>query len=379
MTAKTQRQKYDMKAPGTRELVDEIVHGTFVKEGTMVAICAGFPGAAAPIRADEGRITALDATADGAVYGGTSGRAAHLFVGWLHGMTGIAFDMGTVDGATRTAAVCCTEGQVVAGANGPDGGRLVGRPLEPMPFDLIQEWGFARTPFTDLGRVGDGEPIVHAVACDGRRRVVGVSEANLFAVDPRAGTVDVLAPVAGCGRLGVDAKGHVVGRDEADRLWVYIPGSRALERRAVRLPRGAWDGVALTWARDPRDGRLVTADGDGRLFAWDGAAWSECLGRAPLTPVGPMAITVDGRLYGFCGEGIARLFGWDPAGGQVRDIGVAASVYERRRYGYSFGDAVVGRDGEIVFGEDDDLGHLWLYFPRLQGARLLGAGPGAAA
>jgi hypothetical protein len=25
-----------------------------------------------------------------------------------------------------------------------------------------------------------------------------------------------------------------------------------------------------------------------------------------------------------------------------------------------------GRDGQIIFGEDDDLGHLWLYFPRIQ-------------
>ena len=32
-------------------------------------------------------------------------------------------------------------------------------------------------------------------------------------------------------------------------------------------------------------------------------------------------------------------------------------------YGYQFGDAVTGPDGEIVFGEDDNGGHLWLYFP----------------
>ncbi len=38
-------------------------------------------------------------------------------------------------------------------------------------------------------------------------------------------------------------------------------------------------------------------------------------------------------------------------------------VFERRRYGYIFGDAVAGRDGEIIFGEDDDLAHLWRYFP----------------
>ena len=27
---------------------------------------------------------------------------------------------------------------------------------------------------------------------------------------------------------------------------------------------------------------------------------------------------------------------------------------------------VTGRDGEIIFGENDDLGHLWLYFPKIE-------------
>ena len=52
--------------------------------------------------------------------------------------------------------------------------------------------------------------------------------------------------------------------------------------------------------------------------------------------------------------------------GELSTLGVAVSVLERRRYGYSFGDAAVGRDGQIFFGEDDDLGHLWMYFPKIQ-------------
>jgi len=60
------------------------------------------------------------------------------------------------------------------------------------------------------------------------------------------------------------------------------------------------------------------------------------------------------------------MFCYNPAARAVSDLGVAVSVLERRRYGYLFGDAVVGRDGQIVFGEDDDLGHLWLYFPRIE-------------
>lgn len=81
-----------------------------------------------------------------------------------------------------------------------------------------------------------------------------------------------------------------------------------------------------------------------------------------------MAVTRDGRVFGFCGDGISRMFCYDPRHEKVVDLGVAFSVIERRRYGYTFGDAVMGRDGQIFFGEDDDLGHLWLYFPSIQRA-----------
>ena len=76
-------------------------------------------------------------------------------------------------------------------------------------------------------------------------------------------------------------------------------------------------------------------------------------------------VTPDGRLFGFCGSEMANLFCYHPARRQVTHLGVAVSVLERRRYGYVFGDAVTGRDGQIIFGEDDDLGHLWIYFPRM--------------
>jgi len=62
---------------------------------------------------------------------------------------------------------------------------------------------------------------------------------------------------------------------------------------------------------------------------------------------------------------MANLFCCDTPSGQATNLGVAASVLEKRRYGYQFGDAVTGRDGEIVFGENDNDGHLWLYFPKI--------------
>lgn len=357
------RQKYDLRSPGTRELREEIVHGTFVKEGTLLAFPTCFPGMSEPIRADESYITALDATPEGAVYGGTSGYASHLFVGMFHGVTGAVLDLGTVDGATGCAGIVCGRQRFVAGVNGPDGGRLVGRKLQPLPFDLIQEWGFSRTPFDELGSVGGGEPIVHMTADAERACAAGISSGHVFSVDLAEGSVQEIGAVTARGQVGLDADGGFLGKDEGAALWRLESGGK-LERAAVKLPSGGNWEVDLGWARDPATGTLYTADADGQLFSYSPATgFSDGLGRAPVAPVTCMAVTFDGRLFGFCGDGIARFFTLEAGG--VRPLGAAAAVFERRRYGYQYAAAVVGRDGEIVFGENDSLGHLWIYFPRI--------------
>lgn len=363
----SKKKRYDMKSPEARALIDEIVHGTFVKEGTMVAFPTCFPGASLPIVADESHITALDVTSDGIVYGGTSGRGTHLFVGMFHGVTGVVFDMGTVEGADHCAAICCGKAKFVAGVNGPGGGRLITRGFQGLPFDLIQEWGFRRQPFQDLGEVVKGERIVHAVADCLKQVVVGTTEGHLFVVDVEGAKIHVVGEIQASGRVAVGSNGSLFGLDEEDHLWRYDPASGHIQCKAVRLPEGVWDRAPLMWARDTRSGLLYTADGEGNLFSFsEEGGFSSRLGRTPLAPVGPMAVTLDGRVFGTCGAELSKLFGYHPARGEVTNLGVAVSVIERRRYGYTFGDAVVGRDGEIVFGEDDDLGHLWLYFPKIQ-------------
>jgi len=364
---KPEKKPYDKKTPEARALAEEIRHGTFMREGTMVAFPTCFPGASVPIAADESHITALATDAAGSIYGGTSGRLTHLFVAMFHGVTGLVFDLGTVAGANHCTAVCCGFKKFVACVNGPGGGRLISRELEPLPSDLIQEWGFSRRPFEDLGEVAPGELIVHAVADQSRRVVTGITTGHLFTLDIESGSLKTVGEVPGRGRVALGSAGTVLGLDDNSALWRYTSATGSLERNAVALPKeGSWGRGAMHCARDEGTGTLYVADSDGRLFSFkEGEGFRGPLGKTPLRPVGPMAVTLDGRLFGTCGAGISHLFVYHPVRGEVRDLGVAVSVIERRRYGYVFGDAVVGRDGEIIFGEDDDLGHLWLYFPRV--------------
>ncbi len=362
----SEKKKYDMNSPEAKALTDEIVHGTFTKEGTMAAFPTCFPGATIPIPGDESHITALDVSGDGMIYGGTSGRATHLFVGIFHGVTGLVYDRGTVERANHCAAVCCGKSRFVACVNGPEGGRVVAGAFESLPFDLIQEWGFGRPAFQELGKV-NGEAIVHAVADANRKFAVGVTTGHLFTVDIEGGKIQVMGEVSGKGRVAVGSKGSIFGQDGEGHLWRFDPSSGKLERKSVALPQGAWDKTPLTWAKDHNRGFLYTADADGKLFSFDEErGFSEALAKTLLAPVGPMATTNDGRVFGFCGAEMAKMFCYNPRTKEATNLGVAVSVLERRRYGYVFGDAVTGRDGQIIFGEDDDLGHLWLYFPRIQ-------------
>jgi hypothetical protein len=360
------KAKYDMNRPEAKALIDEIVHGTFTKEGTMAAFPTCFPGASIPIPADESHITALDISGDGMIYGGTSGRAAHLFVGIFHGVTGVVFDRGTLKDANQCAAVCCGKSKFFACVNGHDGGRVVAGGFEGLPFDLIQEWGFRRPPLKELGKVSD-EPIIHAVTDAQKSLMVGITGGHLFTVDLEGTKISTISELPGRGRIALGSKGGIFGQDGSAHLWRYDVASSKLERKAVTLPEGAWGKVPLTWAKDHHSGLLYTADADGNLFSLDEErGFSGPLARTLLAPVGPMAVTHDGRLFGFCGTEMAKMFAYNPRSREATNLGVAVSVLERRRYGYVFGDAVTGRDGQIIFGEDDDLGHLWLYFSRIQ-------------
>jgi hypothetical protein len=363
------KKKFDLNSPGAQALIDEIVHGTFMKEGTMVAFPTCFPGASIPIVADESRITALDITPEGIVYGGTSGKRCHLFVGMFHGVTGMVFDMKTVEDAIQCAAVCVGKKKFLACVNTPRGGQILAAPLQPLPFDLIQEWGFVRPTFDELGVPVATEPIVHAVSDASRDTVVGATSGYLFAVNLEEGRIRAVGENKTWGRLAVGSTGSVVGFDMPGHLWHYDTKAGSLRRRAVALPSGTWDRTPPVWARHPQSGLLYTADNTGRLFSFaEDRGFSQALGLAPLAPVGPMAVTLDGRVFGFCGPDLAKMFCYDPMLQQVTNLGVAVSIIERRRYGYVFGDAVTGRDGEIYFGENENLGHLWIYFPKIKSA-----------
>jgi hypothetical protein len=365
MTTMQTKPKFDPNSPEIKAYLNDLAH-QFVREGTMVAFPTCLPGMTTPIPLDESRITALDINSEGHIYGGTSGRRAHLFGAAFHHLTGIVLDAGTVPDCTSTPAVCCGASRTIAFVNGPQGGRAVAIPHIRLAEDWIQEWGLAPPVLQELGECVPGEQVVHAVAVPSRTTIVGVTTNHLFTMDVESGRITVVGEVPGRGDLAM-GRAAVFGQDDATHLWRFDVASSRIHRTDVHLPDGQWT-EPLRWARNRDTSLLFTADATGRLFSFDENKFRP-LGKTHLAPVGPIAVTPDGRLFGFCGTEIANLFCCDTQSGTVTNLGVAASVLEQRRYGYQFAAALTGRDGELIFGEDDNGGHLWLYFPKITSAR----------
>jgi hypothetical protein len=343
-------------------------HGPFVKEGLMAAFPLCFPGVTDPIPLEESRITVLTQEPSGLLYGGTGGKGVHLFAACFKGVTGAVWDLGLVDGASECTGIACGKERLIAGVNGPCGSRIISRKVESVPdYDLLQEWSFIRRPYEELTWSLTSERILDLVRSAHTPVAVGISEHHIFDVQIDQGRCEVIADMDCAPRLMVGSDGVVYGVNvEEQTLWLFDPTSRRLIRNAVKLAPGALGQGPLVRSQAVQNDIFYMANPEGRLFSFIPGQEIQDLGvKTPLTPVRCLAAIPDGRVYGFCGEEIEHLFMFKPKSGVIIDLGVAVSVIERRRYGYQFAAAVVNQDGHIFFGEADNLGHLWIYFPSL--------------
>jgi outer membrane protein assembly factor BamB len=373
-------------------------HDAYVIEGQMLALALGFPGMAMPIPADEAYVTALAIDRRQTVYGGTGGRNAHLFAGLTRGVTGAVIDMCVLQPDARTTAVLVASDRRVFAATAPGGprpdsdhrapgaegeGALFVHKPSGLVQDLIHEWHFLKEPAEKVAVPLPGEGIACAVMAagpDGSEQIVGIGEktGTLFSYDIASGKAATPCRVDEHGLFSrtvvVGPDGKVYGTAAGGTLWRFDPVSHAFELTGLSIPSLA--GRAI---RNHADSLAVDSDrgviygggtADGVLFAFDpGAGRVKSLGKVTcFRGIKGLAVTLDGRLFGISGrEGdIGHLFCYDPDAAELSDLGLAVSVMGPRVHGYQFSCSVVGRDGQVFFGEYERGGHLWLYWPAIR-------------
>ncbi len=348
----------------------------FVSEGFFVAMPLRFPSVSTGIAPDAAWInTLVPGPINGQVFLGlTGGTCSHVFAVVPGAPYGYALDLGTIAEAGDLTAVAWSlvpgrdepGTQILVGGNDRDGGAVYGGECTFLS-DGIQEWGFRRPAFMRLSSLR-GERLL-ALWMDGSRLLCRTDEAvhliapesgRIVASEPfRAGGPDCAPGMAGNAsgaafRLLVDGDGLVhTCRAEG--------GAIALQATGCRL-----QGMALASLVLAMQGHevLIAADGNGALQSWTLAA-GRVRHHDPVEPAPVLCLGAlpDGRIYGFCGDGIGRFFRSSLLTGETVDLGAVAAVHGARRYANRLTSVAVTPAGLFCFGENDRGGHAWLYSP----------------
>jgi hypothetical protein len=354
----------------------------------------------------ESAITSLVVGPDGRLYGGTSGKRAHVFV--LDPAWNQVFPLGQIPGeeSIQHSLAAAPDGTIWIGTSLHHKGRVdaKGRDIltryESYPgghlykFDPKKERDSRKRmqrpdphrplPFlTDTGIAVEGEGIVCLVS--GSRELYGVTfpSGYFFIKDLETGKTADKGKICGPPlneepfrsiprSLLVDSRGRVWGSGDYGALFHYDPGiDKIVHHPSLRLPSELgreFKTIVDAMVMGP-DGLIYGGTSDGYVFRFDPETKKIAnLGKPVMQKrIRGLAFSQDGDLYGMGGEsGLAvRLFVYRLSEGSFENLGLL-DVNRTPYYAWLAYDAdtmVTGRDGTIFIGETGRTAHLFLLYP----------------
>ncbi|MBN2582939.1 MAG: hypothetical protein JXL80_07720, partial [Planctomycetes bacterium] len=210
-----------------------------------------------------------------------------------------------------------------------------------------------------------------------RQRLYGLSDRTgvFFVYDLAAGALDVRESVDEAWlfseNLMITPDGLVLTTGTSGHIVRYDPQVDSLEMTDVQVP--SYPGRSLysridAWTYDAATGRLYVGDKADGLLYWLDPRTLECrqLGKpTPRIRIRALTAAPDGRIFGMAGQDddVANMFVYEPATGELRNLGLPLSCIEEKRYGFNFESAATGTQGELYFGESERSSRLFVYFP----------------
>jgi len=361
----------------------ELARSAYVREGHVTLRVLGRKGISALIPDGESAITSLAVAPNGRLYGGTSGKAAHLFTYHAGPQADHIIDIGTIDDEEMVYHSLCAaaDGRIFGGTmslkkEAYEGGRL-------FVYNLVEDFSHQF-----LYNVGDIEVLTVPVTGEGitcltidnrRGCLYGLTHPSgrLFSYDIASGKVNDYGKVGKddfSRTLVVSREGVVYGGSDQGRLFKFDPDRGQLEMLSVCAPAVAgheYFNIIDSLALDERTGLIYGGTQvDGMLFVLDPAADTvRCLGK-PSWEIRVRGLTVgkDGMVYGVAGNdgGLAHLFRYDPLRHEHKDLGIVTATVQRWWIAYEFDSMATGPFGEIYLGESDRISHLFIYHPPVQ-------------
>lgn len=351
----------------------------YVDEGRMVCRSLGKHGVAKPIPYGECAITSLVRSADGRIFGGTAGKRAHLFVYDPGPAADNVIDLGVVmeRPVRKSSVVAGIDGRIFIGTwpeeDGETGEVWVYTPGSDRSGLYI---GYSRGQLQRFYIPAQHTGVVTMAIDDESNRLYAVSSRGEFLVtDLQKMVTESKGQIDPSERFDevivLASDGKVWGGRGWGRLFSYNPFFDAIERTDLRIPStkgrnlyNSLDSLVI----DKNAGRLYGAgQADGLLFYLEFETERIVSLGKPVTQPRVRCLTVggDGYLYGVGGApgGMGHLFRYNPAVGDLRDLGIPLASSERYWHGYEFAAAATGINGEIYLGECDRISHLFIYFP----------------
>lgn len=354
----------------------------------------------------EASVTSLVVSTDGRLYGGTSGKKAHLFVldprwghvfplGFLPGEQSVFHSLAAApDGSLYIGTCLPLRGQlhergkdVISRYEGYSGGHIYRfntqkerqnrirmqnpDPNRPLPF------------IEDLGAAVPGEGIVCLIM--GVNELCGVTfpKGHFFVMDLETGNTRDLGPICGPPMneepfrsipraLLKDKKERIWGAGDNGILFHYNSQTKEIIKHPEsRLPsvRGREFKTIVDALVMGPDGLIYGGTSDGFIFRFDPDTLKIVNLGKPLWQhrIRGLAFSQDGDLWGIGGDrgGAARLFVYRRLEGSYENIGLL-HVNRMPHYAWMAFEAesmVAGKDGTLFIGEYGLRAHLFLLFP----------------
>lgn len=334
----------------------------FVHEGLFLAIPTGVPGWCAPLPPDECRIAGLT-HGPRCIYGVTDGPNPHVLAADYRGSACYARSLGPVKDVRNLVGVAVMgQGErgadrLIIAANTASGCVLLSQ-VNDVTDDVIQEPTFWHRPYEVVFKTAG--VTAHDVAVAGADAAWVLTDGGAWHADLKAGVWNAVVERE-------PARARRFLHKDVDRAWyadaqgqVWLLAEASAKRTALTFA-----GVLQTVGGACSASAVPVVDANGSVVLLDLLrGTSQSAGRLPLPRVQALCAVPDGRIFGLCGDGIGVFFRMDPQAGTCEILGAVAATIGARRYGFEFSCAIPGHDGEVVLGENDRGGHLWLYYPR---------------
>lgn len=326
----------------------------------------------------EQAITSLTVGMDGRIYGGTSGRLAHLFV-YDPGQDWVA-DLGRVadEEAIYHSLVTGSDGKIYGGTmsmvtKNHKGGHLFS--YNPYKEKQLSYEVFEPAAIVDLGIPVKHEGINALTTNDNQDVIYGVTSQGgyFFSYDIKTKKTKLNGKATNgkvTRALVCDSHGNVYGSRENAYLFRYDANKDKITNLDIQLPgeKGReYLVMADSFTRD-NEGNIYGGTSDGYLFSYNPQEMRIVnLGKV-IRQYRIRALTAgkDNKIYGIAGEenGIAHFFVYDPISRGLTDLGMPhVNGTPKLWTGYEFDSMVTGDDGVIYAGESDRISHLFIYYP----------------